>query len=490
MSLTGSTRLRFDRGYYFSEHIELDSFSNEDFIIGALEKENNPNGVLIGKIAEFNGDMGKNLWLDIDGAHVVYIIGKRRGGKSYTLGNIAEGLSNSQVQKGTVNQAVLILDTLNIFWTMEHPVLADKKSGKDPKSELQTWGLSPEAAKNLVCYYPKGLKQEYYPQNYREFAIRTGNLDSNDWSALFEVDVISDPIGQLVSDLYDRVALEGYSKEGVKVKPNPNYDITDFLECLRYDEEIQRFDSRTIEAVRRRINAVKRFSFFSQIGTDLREVFNPGQITVLLLRDLDPQLRGLVIGNIVKTMVKMRGVSCECEKRAQMKCREADTHQEIDASKSAQLRRDAEVLQSQAKSGLSRGWILIDEAHNYVPQIGIIGSKAPLKKFVNEGRNIGLSIAVTTQQPSGLDSSIRRNADILLIHSISMKSDIDVAESMLNTAVPSDFELDKKIVHDNVFERMVRGLQTGYAIVSCANSNRIFLAKMRPRVSAHGGTDF
>jgi hypothetical protein len=134
--------------------------------------------------------------------------------------------------------------------------------------------------------------------------------------------------------------------------------------------------------------------------------------------------------------------------------------------------------------------ILIDEAHNYVPQVGIIGSKGPLKKFVNEGRNIGLSIAVTTQQPSGLDSSIRRNADILMIHSITMKSDIDVTEGMLNTAVPSDFEVNKRTINANVFERMVRGLQIGYAIISCSNANRVFLSKIRPRVSAHGGTEY
>ena len=488
--MSKNIRLRFDRGYYFSEHLELDAFSNEDFIIGALESNSSPNGILLGKIAEFNGDMGKNLWLDTQGAHVVYIIGKRRGGKSYTLGVIAEGLSNSQVQRGLIDQAILVLDTLNIYWTMEHSVSPDPKSTKSPFDESKKWGLEPEAAKNVVCYYPKGLKQEYYPAHYREFAIRASDLDSNDWAALFEVDVISDPMGQLVSDLYERVALEGYYKDAVKLEPKQNYDIDDLLECLRFDEDIQRFDSRTIEAVRRRFSAVKRFSLFSSVGTDLREVFRPGQVAVLLLRDLDPQLRGLVIGNIVKRIVKLRGISCECEKRAQMKLREAYSIQEKSAIKAAQLQKDAADLQRRASEGLSRGWILIDEAHNYVPQVGIIGSKGPLKKFVNEGRNIGLSIAVTTQQPSGLDSSIRRNADILLIHSITMKSDIDVTESMLNTAVPSDFELDKKTVSDNVFERMVRGLQTGYAVVSCANANRIFLTKIRPRVSAHGGTDF
>jgi len=484
-------RLRFDQGYYFSEDLELDAFNNgEDFVIGVLDNSSSPNAILIGKIAEFNGNMGKNLWLDTQGAHVVYIIGKRRGGKSYTLGDIAEGLSNNQFQMGTVNQAVLILDTLNIYWTMEHAASADLKSGKNATDEISKWGLEPESARNLVCYYPRGLRQEYFPSHYVEFAIRTSDLDANDWAALFEVDVISDPMGQLVSDLYERVVLDGYYREGNRVEPKPNYDIDDLLTCLKHDEEIQHFDSRTIEALGRRLKAVKGLSLFSSVGTDLREVFRSGQVAVLLLRDLDPQLRGLVVGNIIKRITKLRGVSRECEKRAEIKLKEASLTREKDPKRATQLQQEAEKLGNQAKDGLPRGWILIDEAHNYIPQIGIIGSKGPLKKFVNEGRNIGLSIAVTTQQPSGLDSSIRRNADILLIHSITMKGDIDVTESMLNTAVPSDFEVNKKTISANVFERMVRGLKTGYALISCSNSNRIFLSKIRPRASAHGGTEY
>jgi hypothetical protein len=71
-----------------------------------------------------------------------------------------------------------------------------------------------------------------------------------------------------------------------------------------------------------------------------------------------------------------------------------------------------------------------------------------------------------------------------------MKSDIEVTENMLNTAVPSDFEVNKKTISANVFERMARGLQIGYAIISCPNANRIFVSKIRPRVSAHGGTEY
>ena len=63
---------------------------------------------------------------------------------------------------------------------------------------------------------------------------------------------------------------------------------------------------------------------------------------------------------------------------------------------------------------------------------------------MDEGRNLGLSIVVATQQPSGLDPSIQRNADMLLVHSLSHRDDIQAAEGMINTAAPQHLVLSTK----------------------------------------------
>ncbi len=61
--------------------------------------------------------------MDIRGAHVLYVMGKRRSGKSYTLGALAEGLvSNAWIKQGSFDQGVVILDTMNVFLTMPFPV--------------------------------------------------------------------------------------------------------------------------------------------------------------------------------------------------------------------------------------------------------------------------------------------------------------------------------------------------------------------------------
>ena len=97
---------------------------DQDLILGQISKLEQPNAIYLGKIAEADY-MSKDLWLDIESAHVVYIMGSRRSGKSYTLGTIAEGLSSNNLSTGNVQNGVLILDTLNLYWPSENEVRGD-----------------------------------------------------------------------------------------------------------------------------------------------------------------------------------------------------------------------------------------------------------------------------------------------------------------------------------------------------------------------------
>jgi hypothetical protein len=148
--------IHFAYGYRFFDPLKLSSLGlGADFIAGLISEEGSPDAMFFGKIAEFNGLMGKNVWLVSKGAHVIYIVGKRRGGKSYTLGTLAEGLALNTYHMGELKQAILILDTLNIFWTME-----SEPTDSEQLKELEKWGLKPEPLKNISCYYPRGLKKE------------------------------------------------------------------------------------------------------------------------------------------------------------------------------------------------------------------------------------------------------------------------------------------------------------------------------------------
>ena len=112
--------ISFSNYVSFNDNLSITTYNNEqDLIVGQISKLEQPNAIYLGKIAE-EDYMSKDLWLDLRICSCrVYVMGSRRSGKSYTLGTIAEGLSLNNLSTGNVQNGVLILDTLNLYWTSE-----------------------------------------------------------------------------------------------------------------------------------------------------------------------------------------------------------------------------------------------------------------------------------------------------------------------------------------------------------------------------------
>jgi len=478
MSIRVSNRaIRFKPGYKVDEDVAVPSMNHgKDWVLGALEEapQDLQETIFIAKPAEF-GNMDKNVWLDTQGAHVIYVMGKRRSGKSYTLGVLAESLALSQRK-----QAILIFDTMNVFWTMEH--MLDSLAPADSSRTLAEWGIEGQIAKpNTKMYYIRG-EEARYPPHFKSLTLKASELEGEDWASLFGKDVFSDPIGQLLAEVVETIS-SGESQPGEKTThPIQEYTIDDMLLFLETNPRVARYESKTVEAVRRYLKAVKRTGIFSDQGIDLHEIFSPGRISVLLLRDLDPLVRGLIIGIIVKKIMRLRAIGSDYERRKALIKKRQDLSERDRENEEKQL-------EISSVGGLPRGWIIIDEAHNYIPNVGVIASKAPLVKYINEGRNIGLSMIAATQHPSGLDSSVLRNAGILVIHSMSMGDDIAEVKNMLNARPIQEFVCEGKKSDKQGFESLVRTLRVGYAIISDEMADRVFVAKIRPRLTVHGGSE-
>ena len=433
-----------------------------------------------------------SVWMDTRGAHALYVMGKRRSGKSYTLGALAEGLvAQSWIRQGSGQQGVLILDTMNVYLTMPFGVEATFARESADVKRMRRWRLEAEMPK-LTIFRPTGtsLPDEIVST---EVGLRACDLGPEEWCGLFEADPFADPLGHLITELHAKVSVDGYvdSRSGDAVKPNPDFLLADLVTALLSDDDLQRYPQTTRESLRRRLESVRRLPVFSARGLDIRRLIVPGQISVLLLRELDGQLRSVLVALIVKKMMQLRG-------RAEQQERVRDLHlaraaKLVEIGESAKGEEDAAASAGiLAAEGLQRCWLIIDEAHNYIPAVGMVPSRKPLKKYVDEGRNLGLSIVVATQQPSGLDPSIQRNADMLLIHSLSHRDDIQAAEGMINTATPQHVSLGTKQRFEGgrTFEGAVRSLPIGYALASTDRANRLIPVCIRPRITVHGGADY
>lgn len=481
---------RLEHGFAVRPDLSIDRGPGNSLLMGQNAPKDKVEAIYIGKNAE---TPYRDVWLDTRGAHVLYVMGKRRSGKSYTLGVLAEGLAAaSWIKQGVISQGVLILDTMNVYMTMPFSVDQTHSEGSEDVKELRKWKLDPEML-NLVLLRPRGTA---LPSGISsdEITLRPSDLGAEEWCGLFEADPFVDPLGHLITELHAKVSADGYtdSRNGQFVQPNATFVLQDLLDALEWDHELERYHRDTREALRRRLHVLRRVPIFSNDGLDVRRLLRPGIISVLLLRELEPQMRSVLVALIVKRVMNLRGLAEKQERMIPIHLSRAAKLANTDRETANRERELAEECIERAREGLPRSWIVIDEAHNYIPARGLVPSRKPLKKYVDEGRNLGLSIVVATQQPSGLDPSIQRNADMLLIHALSHHDDISAAEGMINAAPPDDVTVDTRARYEGgrVFEGVVRSLPLGYALASTDRANRLFPVRIRPRVTVHGGTDY
>lgn len=90
-----------------------------------------------------------------------------------------------------VNIAVLVIDTMGIFWTMRHPNTKEKDI-------LSKWGFSP-AGTDIELYVPEGSVGHYEKMHIdvKPFSIPPSELSGYDWCSLFGLDPIS-PMGVFI----------------------------------------------------------------------------------------------------------------------------------------------------------------------------------------------------------------------------------------------------------------------------------------------------
>jgi uncharacterized protein len=134
------------------------------------------------------------IYMDIARSHVVLISGKRGSGKSYTIGAMAEALSDLGAEEAA-NVSSLVFDTMGIFWTMKF------KNQKDAEL-LSEWGLQPKNVPVRV-FAPFGYYQEYKDKGIpvdEEFAIKLSELEPTDWVSLFALE-FTDPIAVIIESV-------------------------------------------------------------------------------------------------------------------------------------------------------------------------------------------------------------------------------------------------------------------------------------------------
>ncbi len=382
------------------------------------------------------------IWLDVVRSHVILIAGKRGSGKSYTIGALAEELSDLPDEVKN-NIAPLIFDTMGIFWTMKY-----KNEKEIPL--LEEWQLKP---KNLPVniWVPAGYYDEFekrgIPVN-KKFALAVSELDIEDWLSIFNLQM-TEPISILLQKII------------AKLKPNKNFDLDDIINQIIMDKEATDEIKKACTALFEAAKSWKVFATKDQKPTKIIDLIQAGKTSVLDLSVYSStstfNVRALIIGLVSKKLFTQRILARKKE--------EVDSIQH-GISSSYEEKKEMPLV-----------WLFIDEAHEFLPMNEKTPASNALIQLLREGRQPGISMVLATQQPGVIHRDVMTQSDIILSHRLTNKHDITALNEMMQTYLLEGITKSMKQLPD----------LKGSAIILDDNSERLYPIRVRPRFTWHGG---
>ena len=422
-----------------------------DILIGRSdadkEKYGTQGAILLGKHYIKMGQtvsLSSKVYLDVAKSHVVFIVGKRGSGKSYTMGVIAEGIYDlpEEIKK---NLAVIMLDTMGIYWTMKYPNNKDKEL-------LDAWELESKGI-NVHIFTPIGFYEDYkekgIPTDF-PFSIKTSEINAEEWCMIFNVS-ITEPIGILI----ERVV------NSLKEEKN-EYDIDDIIKAVEKDD---RSEKSIKDAVENRLLVAEKWGLFSREGTLIEDLVIPGQIAVLDVSAYTAtsgaeNLRSLVIGLVAQKLFVNRMAARKAEEEEAIK-------EEIHFFEEEKGEKKEPIV-----------WLIIDEAHEFLPDKGKTPATTPLITALREGRQPGISLVLASQQPGRIHSDVITQSDVVIAHRITANIDVQALGGLMQSYMREG--LDKQL---NLLPS-----EEGAAIVFDDVNEKLYPIRVRPRCTWHGGS--
>jgi hypothetical protein len=394
--------------------------------------------VFIGKHIVGKGEeahLTNPIHLDVVRPHILLVCGKRGSGKSYSAGVIAEEMI-SLPKEIKQNLSVIMIDTMGIYWSMKKP--NDKEMEK-----LSEWDLKPAEMKDMKFFIPKGYAGKYKDAGIdydSVFTLPCSEITSQDWAITFGISPIDE------SGLALQRAIKRLRRLGL-------YSIDDIIKEIGKDSKT---DQKVKDALVGRFMAAKDWGIFEKLGTPIENFLKPGTISVI---DISHYLRSSA-GWSVRTMVI--GLLSRRVFQARLMARKSE---------------EVETITGEKKKKTPMVWMMIDEAHQFIPKEGLTAASDPILTLIKEGREPGVSLLLITQMPNKLNHEALAQTDVVISHKLTSESDIKALRSIMQTYMTEDIQ-----TYINSLPR-----QKGAAIVLDDNSERVYTLQVRPRISWHAG---
>jgi DNA helicase HerA-like ATPase len=437
-------------------------------------------GIWLGTLAEAVTGRTPRVWLSTTKEQVIAVVGKRGSGKSFTLGVIAEGLasgSDGALGRQENPRSVLLFDPLDVYWTTRYAVAESENAEAQKHFQLAEAAGLPTLEYAVDAWVPgTGAARDADPDWFQTLRLPVATMGLEEWELLLGVNVMAEPMGQAFADSLSLARDKGYRRSGEDIAPKSEFDLDELVDAVGSDEMSTTYHSETLRALRQRLSALARTGLFSAKGTTMDDLLEAGRVTVVMLGRLPQSYRAAVVAVLTRMLIDERSRGAFAEKRLV-----------LDPELEGAARTKVQLI---AETSVPRTVVVLDEAQSFLAPGPDNPARALFVRLVKEGRNMGLSAVLATQQPSALDQRVLSQVETFIAHQLVTEPDIRAVRENLKSAMPDSIQFGSREMD---FAALLRQVPPGVCVVSAADMNtsvrRASVVQVRPRATVHGGIE-
>jgi len=268
---------------------------------------------------------------------------------------------------------------------------------------------------NIVVYTPAEMAVN--PRADRPFRFNSLNLSAREVAKMIPHESTSGQIGLL------------YEAISTLQAETDVYTLEDII------DQVVKSTSKVKWNLVGQLESLLEIGLFSGTATQIEDLLRPGRASVIDMTGVVPELQAMIVSRLL-----------------------------------------AEIFEARKRRQISPGMVVIEEAHNYIPErgSGTAASTDIIRTIAAEGRKFGLGLMVISQRPARVDKNVISQCNTQIIMRVTNPNDLKALSKGLEGMTS---ELEEEI----------KRLPSGVAMIVSNEIERPITVNIRPRKSRHGG---
>ncbi|MGC8584594.1 MAG: helicase HerA domain-containing protein [Thermoplasmata archaeon] len=295
----------------------------------------------------------------------------------------------------------------------------------DPHGEYSSLSIPAEKSPAMEKF---GVEPRSYKDKIILFSTMNRNNRENN-SIKFTLSQFSPRDILMMIDYNDRVYFNMLrnAMERAKVKKRL-FELSDVMNELQREE-----DSMSSAALINSLKGLDSLNLFSSEGTKISDIVKKGMASIINLKGVPPKIQEMLVSRLSYSLFELR-------------------------------KRDE----------IPPMILILEEAHNYIPQQGKSISSDILRTIASEGRKFGLGLGIISQRPAKVDKNVLSQCSTQVILKVTNPNDLKtIGESVEGLTRHSLEEIQR--------------LPIGVALVTNPDLSFPLFVDIRPRETKHGG---